>query len=51
MAEDVDRCLQAGFDEHLTKPIDIERLQITLSKISGKRTEALEAETPQPVGG
>ncbi|HEY5780163.1 MAG TPA: CHASE3 domain-containing protein [Terrimicrobiaceae bacterium] len=51
MAEDVDRCLQAGFDEHLTKPIDIERLQITLSKISGKRTGALEAETPQPVGG
>ena len=27
MAEDVDRCLEAGFDEHLTKPVDIERLQ------------------------
>jgi PAS domain S-box-containing protein len=36
MAEDVERCRQAGFDEHLTKPIDIERLQQTLSRISSK---------------
>lgn len=37
MAEDVEECLQAGFDEHLTKPVDIERLQKTLSKVSEKR--------------
>lgn len=37
MAEDVERCLQAGFDEHLTKPIDIERLQKTLAAVSTKR--------------
>ena len=33
MAEDTDRCLQAGFEEHLTKPIDIDRLQQALSRI------------------
>ena len=38
MAEDIDRCLQAGFEEHLTKPIDIDRLQQALSKIVAKRT-------------
>lgn len=37
MAEDVEECLQTGFDEHLTKPVDIERLQKTLSKMSEKR--------------
>jgi PAS domain S-box-containing protein len=37
MAEDVERCLQAGFDEHLTKPIDVERLENTLSRMSAKR--------------
>jgi len=37
MAEDIDRCLQAGFEEHLTKPIDIDRLQKTLSKILANR--------------
>jgi PAS domain S-box-containing protein len=36
MAEDVEKCLQAGFDEHLTKPIDVERLEKTLSRISPK---------------
>ena len=37
MAEDIERCLQAGFEEHLTKPIDIDRLQKTLSKILANR--------------
>ena len=37
MAEDIERCLQAGFEEHLTKPIDIDRLQKALSKILAKR--------------
>jgi CheY-like chemotaxis protein len=36
MAEDVEKCLRAGFDEHLTKPISIERLQKTLSGMSRK---------------
>ena len=47
MAEDVERCLQAGFDEHLTKPIDIERLQNTLSRISAKSAPT-GAEPSQP---
>lgn len=48
MAEDVDKCLQAGFDEHLTKPIDIERLQKTLAKLPAKRVTS-EAGQSQPV--
>jgi PAS domain S-box-containing protein len=36
-AEDIDKCLQAGFEEHLTKPIDIDRLQKALSRILAKR--------------
>ncbi len=47
MAEDVERCLQAGFDEHLTKPIDFERLQNTLSRISAKRAPSAD-EPSQP---
>ncbi len=50
MAEDVERCLQAGFDEHLTKPIDIERLQKTLAAVSTKRattTNGTLASAPQ----
>jgi CheY-like chemotaxis protein len=40
MAEDVEECLDAGFDEHLTKPIDIERLRKTLSKMTEKTPAA-----------
>ena len=50
MAEDIDRCLQAGFEEHLTKPIDIDRLQKTLSSILAKKA-ASEIETSPAVGG
>ena len=35
MADDVERCLGAGFQEHLTKPIDFEVLQKTLSRMAG----------------
>ena len=38
--EDVRECLQAGFDEHLIKPVDIERLRQTLEKLSRKRAGA-----------
>ncbi len=34
MAEDIEKCRQAGFNEHLTKPIDFERLQKTLQKVA-----------------
>ncbi len=50
MAEDIDRCLQAGFDEHLTKPINIDRLQETLAKISAKHRGSA-SEVSQPVAG
>jgi CheY-like chemotaxis protein len=29
--EDRTRCLAAGFDEHLTKPVDLERIQRILA--------------------
>jgi PAS domain S-box-containing protein len=45
MAEDIDRCLQAGFEEHLTKPIDIDRLQKTLARVLAKKA-ASEIEAP-----
>ena len=41
MAEDVEECLQAGFDEHLTKPIDFERLEKTLWRMAEKETVVL----------
>ncbi|MDD5198917.1 MAG: CHASE3 domain-containing protein [Terrimicrobiaceae bacterium] len=30
MSEDIEECLEAGFDEHLTKPVDFEKLQMAL---------------------
>jgi len=33
-AEDRARALAAGFDEHLTKPLDVERLQQLIAKRS-----------------
>jgi PAS domain S-box-containing protein len=50
MAEDIDRCLQAGFAEHLTKPIDIDRLRKTLSRVLAKKT-ASDIETSPAIGG
>lgn len=35
MAEDIEKCLAAGFTEHLTKPVDFERLEMTLVKFAG----------------
>ena len=49
MAEDIERCLQAGFEEHLTKPIDIDRPQKALSRILPERTGS-EIEAPPTVG-
>ncbi|CAN5723249.1 hypothetical protein BH09VER1_BH09VER1_35000 [soil metagenome] len=36
MAEDIKKCIKAGFDEHLTKPIDFERLQKVLKRVAAK---------------
>lgn len=37
MAEDVEKCLRAGFNEHLTKPIDFERLQKSINNATRDR--------------
>jgi PAS domain S-box-containing protein len=50
MAEDIDKCLQAGFEEHLTKPIDIDRLRKALSRILAKRAGS-EIEVAPTLGG
>ncbi len=35
MAEDVESCLAAGFDGHLTKPVDFDKLRKTLERMAG----------------
>jgi signal transduction histidine kinase/DNA-binding response OmpR family regulator len=37
------RTLQAGFDEHLTKPLDFEQLRDVLTRVAPKRNEELDA--------
>jgi len=34
MAEDVELCLSAGFNRHLTKPVDFEKLEVALREIA-----------------
>ncbi len=38
MAEDIKNCLQAGFDEHLTKPVDFEKLEQALRRTIRRKT-------------
>ncbi len=38
MADDRQKCLDAGMDEHLTKPLDTERLRAMLDGIRAART-------------
>ena len=33
--EDVQQCLQAGMNEHLSKPVDVDRLKETLGRLLG----------------
>ena len=35
--EDVQQCLQAGMNEHLSKPIDVDRLKETLGRLIGSK--------------
>jgi PAS domain S-box-containing protein len=39
----LERCLEAGMDDYLTKPLDISRLQDVLDRFIGGRTEAAAA--------
>jgi CheY-like chemotaxis protein len=34
MDEDIEKCLTAGFNEHLTKPVDFEKLRRTIARIA-----------------
>lgn len=38
MPEDVKRCIDAGFDTHLLKPIDFSKLEETIDRLSGRTT-------------
>jgi CheY-like chemotaxis protein len=47
MEHDVSKARAAGFSEHLTKPINFERLERAIKKIF----EPEDASTPSPTGG
>jgi PAS domain S-box-containing protein len=40
MASDVERAMEAGFDAHLTKPIDLQRLEAAIAESEKRRVEA-----------
>jgi CheY-like chemotaxis protein len=37
MEEDIERSLDAGFSEHLTKPVSIDRLQAAIAELENSR--------------
>jgi response regulator of citrate/malate metabolism len=39
MADDLEKSRAVGFTEHLIKPINVDRLQVTLRKIAQKRAK------------
>jgi PAS domain S-box-containing protein len=46
MREDVERCLQAGFNRHVTKPVTFEALQQIIAEVFANRNEV----TNEPAG-
>lgn len=39
MEQDVQRCREAGFREHLTKPVDFEKLEAVINALAGRRPQ------------
>ncbi len=48
MQQDVERALQAGFDAHLTKPVNLQKLEITMWKLLQDHSKPLVDSDPTP---
>jgi CheY-like chemotaxis protein len=50
MSEDVERCLKAGFDKHVTKPVTFDTLQQIIAEVCAARTDRIADQSGLTIG-